>query len=45
MENTRYKHENIERKHIKKIVKEPVFKGKDQSFRIRKIFYRIESKN
>ena len=37
MENLDYKNENIERKHLKNI-KQPVFKGKIQSFRIRKRF-------
>ena len=34
MEDLKYKNENIE--------KEPIFKGKELSFKIRKRFYRIE---
>ena len=29
MENLNYKNENIERKHLKKYAKEPIFKGKE----------------
>ena len=43
MENRNYKSENMQRKYLKIMQKNQYFaKGKKQSFRIRKRFYRIE---
>ena len=42
MQNPNYKSKNIERKYLKNMQKEPIFTGKEWSFRIRRRFYRVE---
>ena len=42
MENQNYKNENIEREFLNNCKKKTIFKGKEQSSRMRKQFYSIE---
>ena len=42
MENPNYKNKNIEKKYLSNMQKKTICKGKEYSFRIRKIFLRIE---
>ena len=42
MKNLDYKNKYIDTKYLNKYKKEPIFKSKQQSFRIKKIFYGIE---
>ena len=42
MEKSNYKYKNIETNILKKYAKEPISTGEEQSFSIRKRFYRID---
>ena len=44
MDDLNYKNENIEKKYFRKFAKEPIFKGKEYFFRIKKNHIELKDK-